>query len=393
MKRLTSSSGLIAAIVLSGLLAAACASGKAGSLGSGPTAASLSPSTPATSPAPGQSASATPPQARLFTFQIWLTRGGKLFETKRTEPFNVAVGKLALEALLKGPTDAERAAGVVSDLPDASTGVDEKLQITALSGGLATVEASPPLPNDFLVPKAQVVYTLTQYPNIRKVQFVGDRRIYTRASLDAELPAITVDSPSIGQQVFSPVRVSGTANVFEGTVNVRILDSNGHELARTFTTATCGSGCRGDYSVSIKYQVDHQQSGTVEVLDYSARDGSPENVVDIPVILSPSNDPASPAIVVSSPKPGATISSPVTVSGTADVFEAQFRIRILDESGHVLADVPVHASCGTGCRGTFSVKVSFHVSHRQRGSIWAFDYSPKDGSMIDLVKIPVTLTP
>src|SRR5439155_17234603 len=149
--------------------------------------------------------------------------------------------------------------------------------------------------------------------------------------------------------------------------NVRILDANGHELARAFTTATCGTGCRGDYSISVKYRVAHQQSGTVEVMDYSAKDGSPGNVVDILVILSASNDPPAPsAIVIASPKPGAVVSSPVTVSGTADVFEAQFRIRILDENGHILADVPAHASCGTGCRGTYSVKVSYHVAHRQQ---------------------------
>src|SRR5439155_8963823 len=131
----------------------------------------------------------------------------------------------------------------------------------------------------------QIVFTLTQYPNIRKVRFAADGSTYTRSALESLLPAITVESPVIGQQVSSPVRVSGTANVFEATVNVRILDANGHELARAFTTATCGTGCRGDYSVSVRFHVDHQQPGTVEVLDYSAKDGSPENVVSIPVIL------------------------------------------------------------------------------------------------------------
>ena len=43
--------------------------------------------------------------------------------------------------------------------------------------------------------------------------------------------------------------------------------------------------------------------------------------------------------------------------------------------------------------GTYSVKVSYHVAHRQQGTIEAFDYSEKDGSMIDLVKVRVTLTP
>ncbi|HEX9411434.1 MAG TPA: Gmad2 immunoglobulin-like domain-containing protein, partial [Actinomycetota bacterium] len=51
--------------------------------------------------------------------------------------------------------------------------------------------------------------------------------------------------------------------------------------------ATCGTGCRGDYSVSVPYSVDHEQRGTVEVYESSAKDGSAVNVVDIPVTLTP----------------------------------------------------------------------------------------------------------
>jgi hypothetical protein len=387
MKRLTI---LTAAVALSAMVAAACAAG-AGSLGPGPTAPSASSTTP-TSPTPGSPSPSTTP-ARLFTFQVWLTRGGKLFETKRTEPFNIAVGKLALDALQKGPTDTESSMGIGTDI---RTGAN--FRITALSRGVATVESGPNpccLKTSPGLGEGQVVFTLTQFPNIRKVRFPGDdNATFGRADLESLMPAITVDSPTIGQQVSSPVTVSGTANVFEATVNVRILDAHGRELARTFTTATCGTGCRGDYSVRVSYKSDHQQSGTVEVLDYSAQDGSPRDVVDIPVILSASNDPpAQAAIVVESPKPGDVVPNPVTVSGTANVFEAQFNLRILDRNGKILTEVPVHASCGTGCRGTFSIKVGYHVTSRQRGSIWVFDYSPKDGSIIDLVKIPVTLTP
>jgi hypothetical protein len=101
------------------------------------------------------------------------------------------------------------------------------------------------------------------------------------------LPAITVRSPVIGAQVTSPVTVSGTADVFEATVSVRILDSAGHEIARTFTTASCGTGCRGGYSVTIPYSVPRTQPGTVEVFESSAKDGLPINVQLIPVTLAP----------------------------------------------------------------------------------------------------------
>jgi hypothetical protein len=75
--------------------------------------------------------------------------------------------------------------------------------------------------------------------------------------------------------------------VFEATVSVRILDSAGHEIARTFTTASCGTGCRGGYSVTIPYSVPRAQPGTIVVFESSAKDGQPVNVQQIPVTLAP----------------------------------------------------------------------------------------------------------
>jgi hypothetical protein len=66
---------------------------------------------------------------------------------------------------------------------------------------------------------------------------------------------------------------------------VRVLDQAGREIARTFTTAACGTGCRGDYSVTISYSVPRQEPGVIEVFESSARDGQPANVQQIPVTL------------------------------------------------------------------------------------------------------------
>jgi hypothetical protein len=101
------------------------------------------------------------------------------------------------------------------------------------------------------------------------------------------VPAITVQSPVIGEQVSSPVTVAGTADVFEATVSIRVLDATGHEIARTFTTATCGTGCRGDYSVTLAYSVPRTQRGMIEVFESSAKNGQPVNVQRIPVTLTP----------------------------------------------------------------------------------------------------------
>src|SRR5262249_230802 len=109
----------------------------------------------------------------------------------------------------------------------------------------------------------------------------------TRAMYASYLPAITVQSPVIGEQVTSPVTVSGTADVFEAVVSVRVLDSAGNELARTFTNATRGTGCPGSSAVSITYPARRSQPGTIEVFETSAKDGQPVNVQLIPVTLTP----------------------------------------------------------------------------------------------------------
>jgi hypothetical protein len=138
----------------------------------------------------------------------------------------------------------------------------------------------------------QVVFTLGQFSTVDQVVIeVNGGEIYetpqTTDEYERFLPAILVLSPSIGATIPNPVTVSGTANVFEATVSLRILDESGNEIARGFTTATCGTGCRGDYSTSLSYSVDHEQPGTLEVFEASAKDGSAINVQSIPVTLTP----------------------------------------------------------------------------------------------------------
>jgi hypothetical protein len=100
-------------------------------------------------------------------------------------------------------------------------------------------------------------------------------------------PAIVVRTPASGDEVTSPVRIAGTANVFEATVSVVLLDAAGQELAATFATATCGSGCRGRFATALSFFTDVRQAGTIEAFESSAEDGTPLHLVSIPVVLVP----------------------------------------------------------------------------------------------------------
>ncbi len=100
-----------------------------------------------------------------------------------------------------------------------------------------------------------------------------------------------------------------------------------------------------------------------------------------------------PAIVVRVPVAQGVVRSPVTVSGTAYVFEGVVSIRILDAEGNELAAINALASCGAGCRGRFRARVAFFVEFVQPGTIQVFEVSQADGSALNLVEIPVRLAP
>ncbi|MDO3704461.1 Gmad2 immunoglobulin-like domain-containing protein [Micromonospora sp. C28SCA-DRY-2] len=288
------SSGAALAVVL--CLLAGCADPRGGSLGPAPTAASpasTAPTGPTPPPTPADTGSppATPatrtaspstgatPRPQNLTMELWYVRDGRITPTRRTRPATLATSRLALTELAAGPTTAEAATGMSTLLP---AGVE----VTRIADGVATL---PPLPAGAAATRrlreAQVVYTLTQFPSVRRVRF-GTGDPVDRATYADLLPAIVVTGPVVGQRVTSPVTVTGTADVFEATVSVRILDAAGRELATTFTTATCGTGCRGDYRVGVRYRLAREQVGTVEVYEVSPADGSRTKVVAVPVTLA-----------------------------------------------------------------------------------------------------------
>ncbi len=98
-----------------------------------------------------------------------------------------------------------------------------------------------------------------------------------------------------------------------------------------------------------------------------------------------------PAILVEFPGRGWAVESPIEISGSADVFEAQFRVELTDAGGSVLAARAVMATAGTGTRGTFSLSVPYALATAGPGTLTVFDLSPKDGSRIDVVQIPLQL--
>jgi hypothetical protein len=99
----------------------------------------------------------------------------------------------------------------------------------------------------------------------------------------------------------------------------------------------------------------------------------------------------SPTVLIESPLPGETVSSPVRVRGTSNTFEATSLIKILDQDGKQIGFQVVTATSGTGQRGTFDMSVPFTVDAAGPGTIVTYEESAEDGSVINELEIPVQL--
>ncbi|MET8255568.1 Gmad2 immunoglobulin-like domain-containing protein [Micromonospora sp. NPDC005197] len=289
-------------VLVAALLLGACGTPRSGVLGAAPTApphstppagGPTSAPTPPSGPPPSPVATRTAPRPPAptatatrrpdpVTIELWYVRNGLLVPTRRTRPATLTTSRLALTELAAGPTPAEAATGMVTLLP---AGVE----VTRITDGVATL-GPVPSGNDPAerrrLREAQVVWTLTQFPTVRQVRFPGGAPV-GRADYPDLLAPIVVTAPSVGERVTAPLTVTGTADVFEATVSIRVLDAAGREVATGFGTASCGSGCRGAYRLVVGWRTAREQHGTIEVYEVSPRDGARINTVAVPVILAP----------------------------------------------------------------------------------------------------------
>jgi hypothetical protein len=101
---------------------------------------------------------------------------------------------------------------------------------------------------------------------------------------------------------------------------------------------------------------------------------------------------ALPAILVESPTPGAAVTSPVTVSGLANTFEATIRYTVTDPEGLILEE-GFHTGGGTADDwGPFEFAVEFDTERSGLGAVIVFESSPEDGSQVNVVEIPVRMS-
>jgi germination protein M len=242
----------------------------------------------------------TPPAGRTTSVAVYLLRDGKVAPVRREIEATPAVGRAALTELLEGPTADEAGDGLVSAIPEGTS-----LRDISIADGIATVDLEGTFDDgggsaSMLGRVAQIVATLTRFPAVERVSFrldgepvasIGGEGVVVdppigRRAIEDQTPQILVESPLPGDDVSTPIRLLGTANVFEATVSLEVRDSAGKAILETFTTATSGTGTRGTFETTLPVP---GRTGDVTVVAFesSAKDGRPLHVFEVPLTLAP----------------------------------------------------------------------------------------------------------
>lgn len=217
--------------------------------------------------------------------------------------------------------------------------------------------------------------------------------------------ALLILAPGPQSQVTSPITVTGISDpVFENTLFVQVLDENGAEIGSGHAIIKADLGQRGSFEGTVEFTPPGtQQAGTLVISDSSARDGHLVHVSSVPITLLPVGGAADilgtsehpEDIAIQLPVPQQVISGGVVnVSGfSIPYFEQTLRVAVLDADGATVGGGVTTIQADVGQPGRFETYISYSVSSEQPGTIQVMAASPRDGSIIHLSSVGVTLLP
>ena len=287
-----------AVIILAGAVLIAACGDSSGGASPKPTATVTVTASPSgtSSGSASPSPSASPAQTKIRPYFL---RGEKLGVAERRVAHTTMPATASVKALLAGPTAAERAAGLGSAIPKGT-----RLLGLTIKSGTASVDLSGRFASgggslSMAARVAQVVFTLTRYSSVHAVQLLmdgspiealgGEGLVLTEPQTRADWrdlePNIFVESPGVGGVVASPFMLIGTARVFEGTFQARLVDSSGRRVVNVTVQASRGAPGRGGYAKEIAFSTS-AKAGVLIVFDQSMEDGSRRDEVRIPVTFA-----------------------------------------------------------------------------------------------------------
>lgn len=239
----------------------------------------------------GQGLPPREPEGAGSTGQVnaWFVRQGQSSvwlesENVRLNESTVEVLRAAVEAIING-----RAAN-----PDLTSFVppETRLLDVRIEDGLALVDLSDDLvraagsSTEEVAFAQQLAQTSTQFATVDAVRLLVEgepvSEVWGHVDWSEPLTAdpqllspIIIDQPAWGSaQPGGPVTVSGTANTFESTVELRLIDPDGAVVEETFTTAAQPAvGQRGPWEHTFDAEAVTPGTWTIEAVEPDPSDG------------------------------------------------------------------------------------------------------------------------
>lgn len=216
--------------------------------------------------------------------------------------------------------------------------------------------------------------------------------------------SIFIREPGPGSRLISPVHVAGIADpTFEQNLVVRLVLSDGTELAVVPTIIDADPGQRGPYQVDLPFNISGEQQAFIQVYATSPRDGGITHLASVGVTIADSGpeilrpmEVQPERIMIYQPTSGAAVSGGVAhIEGFALAsFEQTLLVEVLDADGNVLASQPVTvAAPDLGQPGPFNVDIPYSIATSGPGRIVVRDISPAFGGDAHLASVEVTLEP
>ena len=276
----------------------------------GPTPTTVAPTTTTLPPTTTTTTAPKVPVTERSAVTVYFVKHEHVVAAGR-EVEGAATPEAAVRALLAGPNGIiEEDLGFESTIPAGTV-----LRSVTVDGSVATVDLSGEFPSggdnySMQARVAQVVFTVTQFPNIDHVRFridgtavstMGGDGFLTvdnvdRTAFPGVTPLILVESPTPGQTVGAPLHVRGMSNTFEATVNYTLTDVNYPNVCSAcaegvikegFTTATSGSGTWGTFEFDIAFNVERAGTVLFSVYEISPENGMRINETSIPLEVHP----------------------------------------------------------------------------------------------------------
>lgn len=162
----------------------------------------------------------------------------------------------------------------------------------------------------------------------------------------------------------APIAVTGRGGgLFEGSVTVRALDSDGNILAEQSTIVNApnaGTGGEGDWAAALSVDVPLGTRGSIVAFATSPQDGS---IIALASVYVTFGDPTTAAnfIRINTPLPATLVDPAQTlmIAGIADrTNNPQVKVQILDAQGNVLVEQPRNLNpAATGTHGVWQMLV------------------------------------